>query len=179
MKNKVLQKWVYPLLLLTFFSFPLIAQNQTVIDSSEVKSIDRLIKALYDVISGPAGQKRNWDRMRFLFKPQARLIATGKDSQGNIRYNSMLLEDYITKNGASLEKNGFFEIEIGRKTEQFGLVTHIFSTYQTKFQADGKVMMRGINSIQIIFDGSRYWIENILWNNETSEFPIPAKYLEK
>lgn len=174
-----MNKTICLLCLFGCLAFPTFAQNPAQIDSNEVKSIDNLLKALYDVISGPAGQKRNWDRMRFLFKPQARLIATGKDAQGNVRYNSMTLEDYISKNGSNLEKNGFFEIEIGRKIEQFGLVTQVFSTYQTKFQADGKVMMRGINSIQIIFDGKRYWIENILWNNETAEFPIPSKYLDK
>src|SRR5688572_18845337 len=33
---------------------------------ADVASIDAIVAALYDVISGPAGKKRDWDRMRSL-----------------------------------------------------------------------------------------------------------------
>ena len=149
------------------------------LDSADVKSIDGIIAALYDVISGEAGKKRNWERFKILFKPEAKLCATGKDAQNNVRFLAMSVEQYIERSGAQLEKNGFFETEIGRKTDTFGLVTQVFSTYQSKMKIDGEVFMRGINSIQLVYDDKRYWIVNILWNNETPKNPIPPKYLIK
>lgn len=149
-------------------------------DKKDVSSIDGILAALYDVISGPAGQKRNWERMRTLFIPEGRLIATGKRADGTFGKRVMSVEDYINNSGPFLEKNGFFESEIGRKTEQFGGVVHVFSTYESKKTAtDEKPFMRGINSIQLWNDGVRWWVVNVFWQSETPDTPIPAKYLQK
>jgi hypothetical protein len=149
-------------------------------DKKDVGSIEGLVAALYDVISGPAGQKRNWDRMRTLFIPEGRLIATGRRADGTSSKRVMSVEDYINNSGPFLEKNGFFESEIGRKTEQFGGIVHVFSTYESKkTAADEKPFMRGINSIQLWNDGTRWWIVNVFWQSETPDAPIPAKYLQK
>lgn len=147
---------------------------------ADVNSVDGIVAALYDVISGPAGQARNWDRMRTLFIPEARLIPTGKRPDGTGARRVLSVEDYVSGSGPSLEKNGFFEIEIGRKMEQFGGVVHVFSTYESKRAlSDEKPFMRGINSIQLWNDGKRWWIVTIFWQSETKEFPIPGKYLSK
>jgi hypothetical protein len=149
-------------------------------DPKDVGSVDGIIKALYDVISGPAGQKRNWDRMRTLFLPEARLISTGLRPDGKSGRRVMSVEDYINSSGPYLEKNGFFEREIGRKTDQFGGIVHVFSAYDSKrTEADEKPFMRGINSIQLWNDGSRWWVVNVFWQNETQQTPIPEKYLSK
>ena len=149
-------------------------------DPKDVGSIDGIIAALYDVISGPAGQKRNWDRMRTLFIAEARMIPTGKRQDGSYNRRVLSVEDYINTSGPFLEKNGFFEREIGRKTDQFGNIVHVFSTYDSKRTlADEKPFMRGINSIQLWFDGSRWWIVSIFWQSETPDTPIPEKYIQK
>lgn len=145
---------------------------------NDVSSANEIIKAVYDVISGPAGEKRNWDRMRTLFTNDARMIPTGKKANGEAARRSMSVEEYITSSGASLEKNGFFEAEIGRRTEQFGNIVHAFSTYESrKTLADEKPYMRGINSFQLWNDGKRWWVINILWESETAENLIPEKYI--
>lgn len=82
--------------------------------AKDVESVDAIMKALYEVISGPAGQARNWNRMRSLFLPEAKMIATGTTPAGEIVKRVMTVEDYITRNGPVLEKNGFFEQEIYR-----------------------------------------------------------------
>jgi hypothetical protein len=146
----------------------------------DVASIDAIIAALYNVISGPAGQKRNWDRMRTLFVQDARMMATGKRPSGEYGRRVMNVEDYIASSGPFLEKEGFFEIEIGRKTEQFGNVVHVFSTYESKrTAADEKPFMRGINSIQLWNDGKRWWIVTVFWQSESKDVPIPEKYIGK
>ena len=155
----------------------------TLIDSipaepKDVSSPEAIVAAVYDVISGPAGQKRNWDRMRTLFVPDARMIPTGKRSTGESTRRVLTVEDYITNSGPFLEKEGFFETEIGKKTEQFGNIVHVFSTYESKRTLkDEKPFMRGINSFQLWYDGKRWWVITILWQSESQDTPIPEKYI--
>ena len=146
----------------------------------EVGSMDAIIKTLYDVISGPAGQARNWDRFRSLFAPGARLIPTGRDAAGKSMIRAVWTpDDYVKTAGANLEKNGFFEREIGRTVEQFGGVAQVFSVYDSKrTAADPKPFARGINSIQLYHDGTRWWVVTIFWEGESPTSPIPAKYLK-
>ena len=142
--------------------------------------MEAIIQSLYDVISGPAGESRNWDRMRSLFAPEARLIATGKRQDGSFGKRVMSVEDYIKLSGPVLEKDGFFEKEIARKVEQYGAVVHVFSTYESRRKLnDPDPFVRGINSIQLWNDGKRWWIITIFWQGETADNPIPAKYLER
>ena len=145
---------------------------------ADVGSMDGIVAALYNVISGPAAQKRDWDRMRTLFIPESRMMATGKRADGTMSKRNMSVEDYINSSGPILERDGFFEEEISRKVEQFGNIVHLFSTYAAKRKKeDEKPFIRGINSIQLWNDGKRWWIVSILWQAENPENPIPPKYL--
>jgi len=85
------------------------AKDSIPADTKDVSSVDAIIKAIYDVISGPAGEKRNWDRMRTLFVPEARMIATGKRPGGEYIRRAMSVEDYINNSGPVLEKDGFLK----------------------------------------------------------------------
>lgn len=158
---------------------------------ADVASIDSIIAALYDVISGPAGKKRDWDRFRSLFAPGARLIPTGprrppgtkpdEPLTGKEEYGSRALmpEDYITRSSSLLEERGFFEREIARRIEQYGHIAHAFSTYESRHKAeDAKPFQRGINSIQLMNDGKRWWVVSVFWEGETEKTPLPDKYLK-
>ena len=145
----------------------------------DVNSIDGIVAALYDVISGPAGEKRNWDRMRTLFIPEAKLMSTATRPDGTMSKRVRSLEEYISASGPLLEKDGFFEREIGRSMDQYGAIVHLFSSYDSKRTlADETPFTRGINSIQLWSDGKRWWIVSILWQPESADNPIPAKYLK-
>lgn len=145
---------------------------------ADVSSIDAILGALYDVISGPAGQVRNWDRFRSLMAPGARLIPTGQRADGTRTMLVWDVEEYITRAGPGLERGGFYEREIGRTVEQFGQVAHAFSSYDSKrLPTDAEPFQRGINSIQMRHDGTRWWVVTIFWDSERADNPIPAKYL--
>lgn len=148
-------------------------------DPKDVATMDSIVAALYDVISGPAGQKRNWDRFRSLFVPGARLIPTGRNPQtGEVASRVRTPEEYITRSAPLLEQNGFFEREISRRTESFGNIAHLFSTYESRHKAeDEKPFARGINSIQLMNDGKRWWVVTIFWQGEDDKTPLPAEYL--
>jgi hypothetical protein len=147
---------------------------------ADVGSMDAILTAVYDVISGPAGKKRDWDRMRSLFIPGARLIPTGPRPGGAYGSRVLTVEDYVTRGSALFEKEGFFEKEIARKTESFGQIAHVFSTYEARHSPDdAKPFIRGINSFQLMNDGKRWWIVTIFWQAEDEKNPLPEKYLMK
>jgi len=144
---------------------------------ADVASPDAVIAALYDVISGPAGKKRDWDRFRSLFAPGARMISVGPRlaaTGGGFRARVLSPEEYIAASGPILENNGFFENEIARRTERFGDILHAFSTYEgRRTSLDEKPFLRGINSIQLYSDGARWWIVTVLWQPESPTNSCP------
>jgi len=148
-------------------------------DPRDVESIDAIIAASYDVISGPAGKKRDWNRDRSLFYPGARLIPTAKPgSNDGLAPQILDVEGFIARVEPYFAEHGFFETEIARRIEQFGHIAHVWSTYESRHSADdSKPFMRGINSFQLFYDGNRWWIVNIFWQQESAEDPIPEKYL--
>lgn len=147
---------------------------------ADVASLDSIMKAVYDVISGDAGKERDWDRFRTLFHKDARLIPSGKNAQtGVVGARVLSPEDYISRSSAALMKDGFFEREVARTVETYGNIAHVFSTYESFHSlSDKKPFMRGINSFQLLNDGKRWWVITIYWQGETPENPIPKKYLK-
>ena len=149
-------------------------------DPKDVASLDAIMKAVYDVISGDAGKLRDWDRFRSLFHKDARLIPSGKNPQtGVIGARVLTPEDYIQRSGPMLEKNGFHERELARHVDQYGNIAQVFSTYHAfKTATDKEPFLRGINSFQLLNDGKRWWVVTIYWQAETPETPIPKEYLK-
>ncbi len=130
----------------------------------DAKSEDAIIKALYQVISGPAGEKRNWDRFRGLFGPKATLSALVKNKEGKTVCVVMTPEDYVSRSGPWLEKNGFFETEKKRRSQKAGNLVNVMSDYESrKLLEDKKPFEKGTNSLQLYFDGGRWWIHTVLW----------------
>ncbi|MBA4159336.1 MAG: hypothetical protein H0X65_17955 [Gemmatimonadetes bacterium] len=140
-------------------------------------TIDGIVAALYDVISGGVGEPRDWDRMRSLFHSDARMIATGPAPDGSQRMQAMDVEGYITGGGDMLVEIGFVELEIARTMERWGNIAHLFSTYEAFREMETEPFLRGINSIQLWNDGSRWWILTVLWEPETPDNPLPPRYL--
>jgi hypothetical protein len=144
----------------------------------DVASPDAIIAAVYDVISGSAGQKRDWDRMRPLFYPGARLIRTAAKKEGGMEAGPLSVQEYIDRVSVYFEKNGFSEKEISRRTEKWANILQAFSTYESRHDAkDAAPFARGINSFQLFFDGTRWWILTIYWQQETPENALPAEFL--
>jgi hypothetical protein len=150
-----------------------------VANPADVASVDSIIAAVYDVISGPAGKKRDWDRMKSLFIPGARLIPTGARQTGGYASRVLTVDEYIQRASGFFETEGFYEREASRKSEEFGQIVHVFSTYESRHApGDAKPFQRGINSIQLMNDGSRWWVVTIFWQGEDEKHPLPEKYLK-
>jgi hypothetical protein len=141
----------------------------------DVKSVDSLLAALYDVISGPAGE-RDWNRFRSLFMPNARLTSAEKTPDGAVRVRPSNVEDYVRLGGNYFLKNGFFEKPIVSRVETFGNVAQVFSSYESRHAPGEPPFARGINSLQMLYDGKRWWVVNILWDEERPDNPLPQDF---
>lgn len=147
--------------------------------AEDVSSIDAIVKAYYTVTSGARGQARDWDRYRSLFLPQSRLIAVRPAMDGSSGAMIMTPSEYVEANRKYFEKGGFFDKEIARRTETFGNMAHVWSTYESRRKAeDPEPYVRGINSMQLLRDGERWWIVSAYWDYERPESPIPDAYLK-
>jgi hypothetical protein len=154
--------------------------NAAPADSKDVASLDAILAALYDVISGPAGQPRNWARMRSLFVPGARLIPTTRQPDGTTTARVLEVDGYIERASKAFAAQGFYERGVVNRVEQFGQIAHVFSTYEARHDAkDPKPFLRGINSIQLLNDGKRWWIVTVYWQAEDAQTPLPEKYLKQ
>jgi hypothetical protein len=152
--------------------------NPLAANPKDVQSLDAIIAAIYDVISGPPGA-RDWNRFQSLFTKDARLIAVRAPKDGKPSLAVMTPKDYEDRAGKHFLEHGFFEHELSRKTDSYGAMTHIYTTYESRETKDGKAIDRGINSMEFFFDGERWWCVQIYWDAERPGNPIPEKYLGK
>ncbi|MFC5435275.1 hypothetical protein ACFPME_01820 [Rhodanobacter umsongensis] len=139
--------------------------------------MDAIMQAVYDVISGPRGRQRDWNRLRSLFVPGARLIPVRAGKDGTVEAHVMSVEDFIRRADPAMAKEGFFERESHRTVDRYGAIAQVFSTYESRHAAaDAKPFQRGINSFQLMFDGHRWWVVTIYWQSEGPGAPIPKQY---
>lgn len=150
------------------------AQNKY---ANDVKSIASIGQAYYEIVSGPIGQSRDFDRLRNLFHPEAKLIYSfWSEDDNSFKLMPMDIEGYIGKLDY-LDKKGFYEEELNVSSETYGSITHSISTY--KFWMEDKTAEgRGFTSYQYFFDGNRYWIMSMFWQMESDQYPIPDEFLK-
>lgn len=154
---------------------PAMAQGPAA-NPADVGTIQGLVKAFYEVISGPAGAPRQWARDSTLYSPNAFFIAMDvKD--GKPVYANLTAEEYRQRTNAGFVKNGFFEAEIGSRFERFGNVGQVRSVYETRRTADGPVTARGVNYLMVFWDGTRWWITGAVWDDERPDNPIPPGWI--
>lgn len=145
--------------------------------AADVASIDAIVQALYTSISGPAGHARDWARVRSLFHRHHQMLPMVR-GKGGMQAMRMTVDDYVQRAGAMLERDGFFEQEVARQVLQFGDVAHVWSTYEARRAlADAVPFLRGINSIQLVREGGRWWVLSLGWEQEADAGPIPAAFL--
>jgi hypothetical protein len=150
------------------------------VSAADVASEDAIVAALYDAISGPACQHRDWERFRGLFAPDGRLIPKEGTDAAMFGINVETPEEFADLAKGSMESLGFFEKEVWHTGEAFNGVVHRFSTYESRRAAnDATPFARGINSIQLLNDGKRWWLVTVYWAAEQPGVPIPKRYLNR
>lgn len=143
---------------------------------ADVATLDGIIHAFYDVITGPAGQPRDWARDRTLYIPGVKFVAMSTNKNAPVAH-VMSHQEFVEDSDSGMVGQGFFEQEIHRVTRRFGNIAHVFSTYAFRRTAAGPVLGRGVNSIELFWDGARWWIAGAIWDGERPDNPIPAAFL--
>ena len=141
----------------------------------DVKSPQAIIAALSDSISGDAGKPRNWDRFRSLFVPGAgRLVVTRVPKSGPVDLTVLSMEDYIARSSGAAPQS-FFEIPIAYDVQSFGRMTQVYESYGLHHTRDDKPYVRGVNSFELLSDGTRFYVLQVYWDTERPDNPLPAK----
>jgi hypothetical protein len=146
--------------------------------ADDVGSLDGIIKAYYEVICGPAGAPRQWSRDRTLYIPGVKFVAMRVSDKGEPVAQVMDHQQFVDASDSFVVGKGFFEWEIHRETKRFGNIAHIFSTYESRYTKDGPVIARGVNSIELFWDGKRWWIASAIWDEERTSNPLTKEFLD-
>ena len=173
MKRKIL-------LFVTIFVFAIEQSQAQVVTKygDNVSTLDGIMKAYYDVVTVKKGEKVSYERDSLLHIANAHVGSGYVDKQGKQKFSYMTLKEYHRRSDDMLSRDGFDEKEISRKVEHFGSIYHVFSTYESRNVAGGPVIERGINSIELFNDGTRFWILAWFFDGERKDNPIPGEYLK-
>ncbi len=145
--------------------------------AEEFKTVDGTIAAVYDVLSGPVEKERDWPRFLSIFAPGAMLRTFAPTKEGPQRLIEIKPEEYVDMGKRMFKQAPFYEKEIARKSEVYGSISNVWSTYEIRRDPAEKPILRGINNISLGFDGTRWWVVGIIWQQESPKNPIPQIYL--
>lgn len=143
----------------------------------DVTTLDGMIRAYYDVVSGPAGSLPDPKRDSALHAPNARVNLLSRKADGTATVASGSLTDYYMQTGTGPRAKGFYEREVHRVTQRIGALAHVWSTYESSEAPGGPVFSRGINSIQLYWDGKRWWILGWVFDDERFGNKVPPEFL--
>ena len=145
-------------------------------DPADVATIPAIMAASYDVMNGPAGQPRQWRRDSSLYMRHATFVATSA-VDGRVQTTVMTADDYRTRNFPRFERSGLYETEIGRQVERFGNAAQVRSVAASRSTPGARPTARYVNYYQLYWDGSRWWIASIVWDEERQDSPIPPEWI--
>ena len=143
--------------------------------AEDVASPDAIVKAMYEALSGPAG-KRNFQRLRSLYFEGARLIPIGNRIHATGQTHVMSVAEWIDDIAPFFAEHDFYIKEIQRHQDRFGDMIQAFSTYEASLSEEGDRKIKGIRAMQLLHRDDRWWIVNVMWDNETKDNPIPGEY---
>ena len=150
---------------------------------ADAASVDAIVSALYASVSHGPDASPDFDRLRGIYLYVGMFIPPKRPGAEFSVMDVDAFAERSRKSAASRKESGtaatgFFEREIARRTDCFGNVCQIFSTYESRHApADAKPFERGINSIQLLRDGNRWWIASVAWDAERTDNPLPLEYL--
>ena len=130
----------------------------------DVSSPDAIIRTTYEIISGRANQPRDWDRYKSLVAPGGRIMPIERDANGKMVARSFTVDEFIASRSKILESGDFFEWETAREERRFGDMLHAWSSYDAAREPGGTPIRRGVNSMVLWWDGTRWWELSCAWD---------------
>lgn len=156
----------------------IISQNHVNDYINKVKSIDSIVSSIYEVVSGKKGEERDWKLHKTIFHPEARIISTYRNNEGEYEISFLSVDEYMKKYRSYFKGITLFEKDSNREIEINNNMAHVFSTFESyKNQNDSIPFKIGTASIQLYNDGERWYVLNMYYKNESKEDKVPSKYL--
>ena len=144
----------------------------------DVSTIDGMVRAYYEVVSGPAEKKREWGRDATLYVPGIRFLIFREDKNGKTSVRTLTHQEFVDESQAAMAGKAFYEREVHRIAHRAGNVAHVFCTAEQAYSPTGPVEGRSIDSLEMYWDGSRWWITNAnIWEVDTKARPLPKEFL--
>jgi hypothetical protein len=136
------------------------------------------VHALYTVISGPPDAPRDWARFRRLCRPDARFLLATRGPDGAPLTQAFDVDAFVAEGTRSFAQRGLWERELVGRSERFGRVAHVFSSYESRLdRPDAPVVSRGVNSIQLVEEPDGGWrIAHLTWDRVPAEQPLPPTW---
>jgi hypothetical protein len=138
----------------------------------DVSSPQAIIAAVSDAISNDGTKPRDWTRVQSLFVPGAgRMIPSRLNKDGSSDVTVLTLDEYRARAGNNL----FVERPIAYDIQTFGRMTHVYESYGIRHKADdAEPYVKGVNSVELFYDGKRYWVVQFFWDTERPDNPLPV-----
>ena len=152
---------------------PVFGQEKTHSLPPYMYSIDGVVNEGLAIITGERGEKRDWEAFRMLFDPNAQISVVNHDSLGNAVRNVYSLEQFVRLGMRYYETDGFIEYEISSVIDEYNGIATVFQGYYAK---ELDIEEKGINTYQLFFDGTRWWITGLMWTSDRNGVKLPEKY---
>lgn len=135
----------------------------------DLGNLDVVITTMYAVISGPVGEVRDWDLLRSLYHPEARLILALSPAGQASELRILTVNEFIRRLETIFAKESFWERETSRDVQTFGSIAHVLSCYESLREPNGVPFTTGKKTMQLYFDHARWWIMSAMWNTQRRE----------
>ena len=134
------------------------------------------VEALYEVISGPTGEARDWDRFRAMFLEGAQMTVLAPQPDGEERIVTLTIEEYVERNSGRLSEMGFTEAETRRQTHVYGGLATILSAYEATRADTGETIATGVNTIVLARQEGVWKVASLAWRSETEDWPVDRAF---
>jgi len=168
MKSKLVVASVIGLFLCSCLNGQTLDENY----GKDVQSIDAIIDAYYDVVSGSSKDPWQFERDSYIHSKNA--IITRLDENGVATSHSLEAE-YIPL--ALAPKTDFYEKELKRTVSQFGNIAQVWSAFEIRTDPEIATIVRGLNSIQLHYENERWFIDSWTCEMEHPKNPLVAQFI--
>lgn len=139
---------------------------------AETGTPEALTASLYTFISGPKDQKRDIEKIRALFHLSARVLWVGNHPKEGTFFRMIELEPFL-KFALPQWEQGFFEQSTSVIVQKWEGMAQVWSPFTIRKTPEGPVEFTGVNALQCAWDGKRWWITHLEFQNQAAQ-AIPA-----
>jgi Putative lumazine-binding len=151
---------------------PLCAQSAA--PAAEARSVEQVVRDVYDLVSWKDGNTPDWDVVRDVFIPQAIVVLRYPPALQVMSVDEFLLdwlrfEDQLAERGA----DGFTEKVVSAHTTEFGDIAHVHVVYESSIPDSGRPARPGVDLWSLIRMDGRWKVVSVVNELPREDLPVP------